>query len=171
MTAINSFEKLMEPGYIGNLRIKNRIIKTAAGTGYTSDQGDPTDQQAAFYASFAKGGVGLVITESCGVEWPRGTHSIQLGFRFHDDSRIPYHARMVDEIHKHDCPIFIQFVHAGPWLVKYEGMGNPERIAVSRLEENEIPYDAWVPGRELTVPEIHELVEIFGKGALRAKKA
>jgi 2,4-dienoyl-CoA reductase (NADPH2) len=171
MTAINSFEKLMEPGYIGGLRIKNRIIKTAAGTGYTSDQGDPTDQQAAFYASFAKGGVGLVITESCGVEWPRGTHSIQLGFRFHDDSRIPYHARMVDEIHKYDCPVFIQFVHAGPWLVKYEGMGNPERIAVSRLEENELPNDAWVPGRELTIPEIHELVEIFGKGALRAKKA
>ena len=34
MTAVNSFEKLMEPGYIGSLRIKNRIIKTAAGTGY-----------------------------------------------------------------------------------------------------------------------------------------
>ena len=46
---------------------------------------------------------------------------------------------MVDEIHKHDCPIFIQFVHAGPWLVKYEGMGNPERIAVSRIEEDELP--------------------------------
>ncbi|HEX2964828.1 MAG TPA: NADH:flavin oxidoreductase [Syntrophorhabdaceae bacterium] len=171
MSATNTFEKLMEPGYIGSLRIKNRIFKTAAGTGYTSDQGDPTDQQAAFYASFAKGGVGLVITESCGVEWPRGTHSIQMGFRFHDDSRIPFHARMVDEIHKYDCPIFIQFIHAGPWLVKYEGMGNPERIAVSRLAENEIPYDAWVPGRELSKPEIHELVEIFGKGALRAKKA
>ena len=92
MTAIKAFEKLMEPGYIGSLRLKNRIIKTAAGTGYTSDEGDPTDQQAAFYSAFAKGGVGLVITESCGVEWPRGTHSIQLGFRFHDDSRIPYHS-------------------------------------------------------------------------------
>ena len=83
----------------------------------------------------------------------------------------PIHSRMVDEIHKYDCPIFVQFVHAGPWLVKYEGMGNPERIAVSRIEENELPSDAWVPGKELTIPEIHELVEIFGKGAERAKKA
>jgi 2,4-dienoyl-CoA reductase (NADPH2) len=170
MTTMRAFEKLMEPGHIGNLRLKNRIIKTAAGTGYDSD-GYPTDRQAAFYAAFAKGGVGLIITESCGVEWPRGTHSILKGFRFHDDSCIPYHSRMVDEIHKYDCPIFIQYVHAGPWLVKYEGMGNPERIAVSRIEENELPGDAWVPGKELTIPQIHELVEIFAKGAERAKKA
>jgi 2,4-dienoyl-CoA reductase (NADPH2) len=170
MATTPSFEKLMEPGYIGSLRIKNRIIKTAAGTGYDSG-GNPTDRQAQFYGSLAKGGVGLIITESCGIEWPRGTHSIPAGFRFHDDSLIPYHSRMVDEIHKYDCPIFIQFVHAGPWLVKYAGMGNPERIAVSRIEENDLPSDAWVPGKELTIPEIHDLVEVFARGALRAKKA
>ena len=34
MTTAKTFEKLMEPGYIGSLRLKNRIIKTAAGTGY-----------------------------------------------------------------------------------------------------------------------------------------
>jgi 2,4-dienoyl-CoA reductase (NADPH2) len=170
MTTPTAFEKLMEPGHIGSLRIKNRIIKTAAGTGYDSE-GYPTDRQAAYYSAFAKGGVGLIITESCGVEWPRGTHSILKGFRFHDDSCIPYHSRMVDEIHKYDCPIFIQYVHAGPWLVKYEGMGTPERVAVSRIEENELPGDAWVPGKELTIPGIHELIEIFAKGAERAKKA
>jgi 2,4-dienoyl-CoA reductase (NADPH2) len=170
MPTTASFEKLMEPGYIGSLRIKNRIIKTAAGTGFDA-KGNPTDRQADFYASLAKGGVGLIITESCGIEWPRGTHSIEAGFRFHDDSLIPYHSRMVDEVHKYGCPIFIQYVHAGPWLVKYEGMGSPERIAVSRIEQNDLPSDAWVPGKELTVPEIHGLVEIFGKGAERAKKA
>jgi 2,4-dienoyl-CoA reductase (NADPH2) len=170
MTTTTAFEKLMEPGYIGSLRLKNRIIKTAAGTGYDAD-GHPTDRQAAYYSAFAKGGVGLIITESCGVEWPRGTHSILKGFRFHDDSCIPYHSRMVDEIHRHDCPIFIQYVHAGPWLVKYEGMGNPERVAVSRIEKKDLPGDAWIPGKELTIPEIHELVEIFARGAERAKKA
>jgi len=163
-------EKLMEPGYIGNLRLRNRIIKTAAGTGYAFN-GNPTDQMAAFYSTLAKGGVGLIIVENCGVEWPRGTHFIPRGFRFHDDNCIPYHSRMVDEIHKYDCPVFIQFMHAGPWLEKYEGMGNPERVAVSRIEENDLPGDAWVPGKELTVPEIHGLVEIFAKGAERAKKA
>lgn len=170
MVTTTALEKLMEPGHIGSLRIKNRIIKTAAGTGYDSE-GNPTERQGRFYSTLAKGGVGLIITESCGVEWPRGTHSILAGFRFHDDGLIPYHSRMVDEVHKYDCPIFVQFVHAGPWLVKYKGMGNPERVAVSRIEENELPSDAWVPGKELTTTEIHELVETFAKGAWRAKKA
>jgi 2,4-dienoyl-CoA reductase (NADPH2) len=170
MKTANAFEKLMEPGYIGKLRLKNRIIKTAAGTGYALD-GNPTDQMAGFYSALARGGVGLIIVENCGVEWPRGTHFIPKGFRFHDDGCIPYHSRMVDEIHRYDCPVFIQFMHAGPWLEKFEGMGNPERVAVSRIEEKDLPGDAWVPGKELTVPEIHELVEIFAKGAERAKKA
>jgi 2,4-dienoyl-CoA reductase (NADPH2) len=170
MSGAMGFEKLMEPGRFGSIRTKNRIIKTAAGTGY-AENGNPTDQMAGFYSAFAKGGVGLIIIENCGVEWPRGTHFIPRGFRFHDDSCIPSHSRMVDEIHKYDCPVIVQFMHAGPWLEKYEGMGNPERLAVSRIEENELPGDAWVPGKELTIPEIQELVETFAKGAMRAKKA
>ena len=76
MAATTAFEKLMEPGYIGSLRTKNRIIKTAAGSGYYSPEGNPTDQMAGFYSAFAKGGVGLIIIENCGVECPRGTHFI-----------------------------------------------------------------------------------------------
>ena len=170
MADMTSFDRLMEPGRIGSLRTKNRIIKTAAGSGYALD-GNPTDEMAGYYSAFARGGVGLIIIENCGVEWPRGTHFIPKGFRFHDDSCIPYHSRMVDEIHKYDCPVFVQFMHAGPWLERFEGMGNPERVAVSRIEEKDLPGDAWVPGHELTIPEIHELVEVFAKGALRAKKA
>jgi 2,4-dienoyl-CoA reductase (NADPH2) len=170
MGASTSFEKLMEPGYIGSLRTKNRIFKTAAGTGY-AENGNPSDRMAGFYAAFAKGGVGLVIIENCGVEWPRGTHFIPTGLRFHDDNCIPYHSRLTEAIHKYDCPVFVQFMHAGPWLAKYEGMGVQERVAVSRINEEELPSDAWVPGKELTVPEIHDLVDIFAKGAERAKKA
>ena len=170
MTGTAGFERLMAPGYIGSLRTKNRIIKTAAGTGYALN-GNPTDQMAGFYSAFAKGGVGLIIIENCGVEWPRGTHFIPRGFRFHDDNCIPFHSRMVDEIHKYDCPVFIQFMHAGPWLEKFEGMGIQERVAPSRIEADELPTDAWVPGKELTIPEIHELVETFAKAAERAKKA
>ena len=170
MTGTAGFERLMAPGYIGSLRTKNRIIKTAAGTGYALN-GNPTDQMAGFYSAFAKGGVGLIIIENCGVEWPRGTHFIPRGFRFHDDNCITFHSRMVDEIHKYDCPVFIQFMHAGPWLEKFEGMGIQERVAPSRIEADELPTDAWVPGKELTIPEIHELVETFAKAAERAKKA
>ena len=170
MTGTTGFERLMAPGHIGSLQTKNRIIKTAAGTGYALN-GNPTDQMAGFYSAFAKGGVGLIIIENCGVEWPRGTHFIPRGFRFHDDNCIPFHSRMIDEIHQYDCPVFVQFMHAGPWLEKFEGMGIQERVAPSRIEADELPTDAWVPGKELTIPEIHGLVETFAKAAERAKRA
>jgi 2,4-dienoyl-CoA reductase (NADPH2) len=170
MATSTRLEKLMEPGYIGRLRIKNRIIKTAAGTGY-AENGLPSERMNGFYGSLAKGGVGLVIVENCAVEWPRGTHFVPTGLRFHDDSCIPSHSRLTDAVHKYNCPIFIQFMHAGPWLVKQEGIDPHERVAVSALRADELPSDAWVSGKELTVSEIHELVDIFAKAAERAKKA
>jgi 2,4-dienoyl-CoA reductase (NADPH2) len=170
MIGVSNFEKLMEPGFIGGLRTKNRIIKTAGGTGF-AENGNPGEQMAVFYSAIAKGGVGLIIVENCAVEWPRGTHFIPTHFRFHDDGCIPYHSRLVDAIHKYDCPVFIQFMHAGPWLVPYEGMGVPERVAPSTIREDELPSNAWVPAKELSIPEIHELVDIFAKAAERAKKA
>ena len=164
------FEKLMEPGNIGRLRTRNRIIKTAAGTGY-AESGLPSERMNGFYGSLAKGGVGLIIVENCSVEWPRGTHFIKTGLRFHDESCIPSHRRLTEAVHQYDCPIFIQFMHAGPWLAMQEGIGPQERVAVSTLRADELPSDAWISGKELTIPEIHELIDIFAKAAERAKEA
>jgi 2,4-dienoyl-CoA reductase (NADPH2) len=170
MANSTKFEKLMEPGYIGRLRTRNRIIKTAAGTGY-AENGLPSGRMNGFYGSLAKGGVGLIIVENCSVEWPRGTHFIKTGLRFHDDSCIPPHRRLIEAVHQYDCPIFIQFMHAGPWLAMQEGIGPQERVAVSTLGADELPSDAWISGKELTIPEIHELIDIFAKAAERAKEA
>jgi len=62
-------------------------------------------------------------------------------------------------------------MHAGPWLAKQEGIGFQERVAASTLSTDELPSDAWVSGKELAIPEINELIDIFGKAAERAKKA
>ena len=35
------------------------------------------------------GGVGLIIVESCGVEYPLGIHHFPVQFRLHDDAMIP----------------------------------------------------------------------------------
>lgn len=164
------FERLMEPGRIGALKTRNRIIKTAAGTGY-AENGLPSKKMASFYGRLAQGGVGLIIVENCSVEWPRGTHIVKTGLRFHSDDCIPYHAMLVNEVHKYGCPVFIQLMHAGPWFLKEEGIPPHERVAVSSIPEEELPSDAWVSGRELSLKEIEELVEIFASAAERAQKA
>jgi 2,4-dienoyl-CoA reductase (NADPH2) len=167
------FERLLEPGTIGSVRTKNRIIKTAAGTGYADSDGHGTERMADFYGAIAKGGVGLVIVENCAVEWPRGTHVIPTGFRLHDESYVAGHALVTAAVHQHDCPVFVQLMHAGPWLAKLPGLGPQERITASTIAEEDMPpsFWEWVPGHQLTVPEIYDVVGIFAHSAELAKKA
>jgi 2,4-dienoyl-CoA reductase (NADPH2) len=167
------FERLLEPGTIGSLRVKNRIIKTAAGTGYADKDGRGTERMADFYGAIAKGGVGLVIVENCAVEWPRGTHVIPTGFRLHDESYVPGHALVTAAVHKHDCPVFVQLMHAGPWLAKLPGLGPQERITASTIAEEDMPpsFWEWEPGHALTISEIHDVVGIFAHSAELAKRA
>jgi len=58
------FKRLLEPGYIGPVKIRNRMIKTAAETLLSSENdGYVTEALKAFYGKIAKGGVGAVYVE------------------------------------------------------------------------------------------------------------
>ena len=59
------FEKLLEPGRIGSVKTRNRIVKTGAGTFmWHEDETHMNGAILAFYESLARGGVGLLIVES-----------------------------------------------------------------------------------------------------------
>ena len=66
------FAKLLEPGRIGRVTTRNRIIKTANGTSYMDEDQTSATRMIAYYERLAKGGVGYLTVESCGVEYPRG---------------------------------------------------------------------------------------------------
>ncbi len=66
--ANSKFSKLLEPTYIGKVRIKNRIVKTAQGSSTIEpDTGFVGERAKSYYESLAKGGIGLFIVEFCGV--------------------------------------------------------------------------------------------------------
>ena len=67
------FPKLMEPGQIGKIKTNNRFIKTANGTSFIEPSGFVGERAIAYYETIAKGGVGLLIVESCGVEFGLST--------------------------------------------------------------------------------------------------
>src|SRR3972149_9797572 len=55
--------KLFEPGRIGTMEVKNRIILAPLGNGFlfaTKPDGYLTDRHLAFYEARAKGGVGVI---------------------------------------------------------------------------------------------------------------
>ena len=72
MNGKTKFPKLLEPSQIGRVKTRNRMIKTASGTSFIEPTGYVGEKVKAYYETMAKGGVGLIIVESCGVEYPLG---------------------------------------------------------------------------------------------------
>ena len=61
------FKKLFEPGKMGKIEVKNRIIFAPCGTHYSSLDGFVGDRLLDYYGERAKGGAGLLVVE--GVRW------------------------------------------------------------------------------------------------------
>ncbi|WP_418791586.1 FAD-dependent oxidoreductase [Phosphitispora sp. TUW77] len=105
--------KLMSPGRIGSMELRNRIVLTAMGTELSTDEGITTEREIRFYEEIAKGGTGLIILGSVSVGHPYGVClEYQLGIS--DEKHVPGLKEMVDRIHKHGAKVAPQLQHPGP---------------------------------------------------------
>jgi len=164
MATVVSFAKLLEPSYIGRIKTRNRIIKTAAGTGFLAqDSLQPSRQAISFYEAIARGGVGLLI-----VEYP----AIFLGeartSRINEDKYIPGLSELTKVIHKYSCPTFVQIEHMGPFTLPSMTV---QPVAASARKIDSILDMHRTTTRALAVPEIEEIKEKIINSALRAQKA
>ena len=170
------YEKLLEPGYIGSVKTRNRMIKSGAGMlMWHQDDLHMRPEVLAFYEGIARGGVGLLIVESPTVDYPRGVRWKER-YRIDDDKYIPGLVELVQIIHKHGCPTFMQMNHDGPWEVKLpfvpEPMYDGPPIGASAVSFSEGAADFHKePPHPLTAGEIQEIVDKFAAAALRAQKA
>jgi 2,4-dienoyl-CoA reductase (NADPH2) len=169
------YQKLLEPGYIGSVKTRNRIIKSGAGMfmWYESDI-HMREEVKAYYEAMARGGVGLIIVEAPGVDYPWGTRR-RARYRIDDDKYIEGLKELVEVIHRHDCPTFMQMNHDGPWQAHLPSEPNPfydgPPVAASAVWlKNEHDFHNEVP-KPLTIPEIEGIVDKFASAAERAKKA
>ena len=73
MTSKKYFKKVFEPGYIGPVRTRNQIIKSAASM-FMSHEDDIhlREEVKAYHERLAKGGVGLIIVEAATIDYPKG---------------------------------------------------------------------------------------------------
>ena len=171
----NNFEKLMEPGYIGKVKTRNRIVKTGAGLlMWNETEVRMNKEMLAFYESLARGGVGLLIVESPTIDYPKGARWPER-YRIDQDEYVEGLTELVEIIHKHKCPTFMQMNHDGPWQVKLPFVPKPlfsgspiAASAVSMQAENDFHNEA---PRALTIYQIEDIVEKFVNAAVRAKKA
>jgi 2,4-dienoyl-CoA reductase (NADPH2) len=172
--AIRQFEKLLEPGYIGKVKTRNRIVKTGAGTFmWHEDETRMNKTILAYYESLARGGVGLLIVESPTIDYPAGARWRQR-YRIDDDKYIAGLSELPKIIHQYGCPTFMQMNHDGPWEASILGADSPFKgppigaSAVSLKSQNDFHNQ---PPRELTIPEIEVIIDKFASAAVRAQKA
>ena len=160
------FGKLLEPGYIGSVRTKCRLLKTGSSPGfYPWEDGYFQEQAIGFFEAVAKGGAGIVTLGAAPLGVPPGK-----GYAFDDDKYIPRMAKVVAAIHKYDCPAFMQMFHLGPMLPPFLVAMGSEALAASSLTRSEVPLPNLPIPRALTVAEIEGIVEAFVERAVRAKK-
>lgn len=164
------FQRLLEPGYIGGLKTRNRIIKTASGTSFVEPTGYMSQRAIDYYENLARGGVGLLIVESCGVEYPLGVQHPPVQLHLDDDKYIPGYRELTDAVHKQGCPVFIQFQHAGPWNPTGK-LPKRDTRASSTLTVDELPGGRFDPPRGLSHEEVFTYIDIWASAIERAARA
>ena len=154
--------KIFEPGKIGNMELKNRLIVSAMSSHMGNPDGTPNEAVNTYLVRKVQGGWGLVFTEDLGVTQDAGSDPV-VGSLW-NDSQIPAWTETVRQVHEAGGLIGAQIYHAGRQRSLKAYPTHP--VAPSAIKEPAVPY---VP-RALEVEEIHELVKAFGECAARAKK-
>lgn len=152
-----------QPGTIGPLKLRNRIVMAPMGTNYSTTDGLSTERDKQYYAERARGGVAMIMTEAMVVtEGARPHHN---SLCVYHDRFIPGLASIVEAIKEHSCHVFAQLNHRGALL----------RRSVLNMEP--VGPSAWRnPNtgdlvRALTLAEIKEIQQLFVAAARRLWQA
>ena len=151
----------MRPGAIGNLTLKNRLVRASTSETMATDDGAATDALVKLYADLARGGAGLIITGHIYVE-PRGQYEPrQLGLDRED--RIAPLKRVTDAVHRHGGVIFAELSHAGSQSLLPQ---------IEPLSPSIVPNAIFArPPAEMTEADIRKVIGDFGAAATRARRA
>ncbi|MGI6034006.1 MAG: hypothetical protein ACOX69_11355 [Coriobacteriales bacterium] len=157
-----ALDTLFSPIDIGKLHLDNRIVVSAMVTRYCEETGLPGEMWNCYYERKARGGWGLVFTENYGIVHEANCFKRQAGLW--DDSMIEAHKNFVDRVHAAGGLIGCQIYHGGREVPS--SISGVQPVGPSPIRE---PSCKDTP-RELTVPEIERIVELFGDTARRAQQ-
>lgn len=181
----DSYHHLLQPGRIGTLELKNRMVVSAMGVNLAEPDGHCGEQIRAFHAEQAKGGAGLITLGVAGVAWPHGGNQPRQ-VAISDDRFIPGLKAMADAVHAFDSKMVSQLHFGG--LVGVEDMkaGRPVWIPSmpvfkqSDLDQgmlaDEVARSATsqkldVKLHVMTPEDIQVLVQKFAHAARRVREA
>ncbi len=144
---------------VGNISLENRIVMPPLASGKSTEDGFVTDKIISYYEERAKTGLGLIIIEHAFISLEGQASFNQMGV--HRDDAIEGLSKLSQTIHQYNVACAMQINHAGSLAV------SAPPVAPSAIQH---PNGKVLP-RELTIKEIHEVIDSFAQAALRVKKA
>lgn len=156
--------EIFEEAYIGSVRLKNRIIRSATFEGAADDDGFLSIDYLNIYKQLAAHGVAAVITGFTYIT-PDGKamHPGQAGCDSME--KLNSFSLLTEMLHEHDCRAFLQIAHTGR-----QTLSSVTGYPVVGVSSQKSSYFKETP-QVLATPEIYGLIESFGNAALLAQKA
>ncbi len=149
---------------IGDINLRNRIIRSATHDGLAQENGAPDDKLIAKYEHLAKNEVGCIITGYAAVS-RNGVSPYPRMMKIYDDETIGRYKKLTDAVHRHNTPIILQIAHCGRQT-------SSKAIGVQKVAPSDVLH-MFYPDRAkiLTEPEIFDIIEDFISAAIRAQMA
>lgn len=154
---------LFEETYIGNMRLKNRFIRSATWENMTTEDGHMTDKLYQIYDELAKGEVGLIITGYANIVEEEQPNPGMMGI--YNDTFIDEYKKLTKLIHANDTKIIMQLAYGGTKTTHNIG----ERVIYAPSEVRE--RGTKTLGKAMTKDEIDYIINGFAQAAGRAKEA
>lgn len=167
------YEKLFSPIQINGIELKNRIVMSPMHDGLGLTGGDVNPQVIEYFAARAKGGVGLIINgftvvcpdELVGTAGAGQSHLKTL------DNRNSFQL-LAERLHEYDCRLFVQLHHPGRSVYVPSMLNGGRQPVSSTAMPASLKGDSHAaPARELTVPEIKQIVKCYAIAAQGAYTA
>jgi 2,4-dienoyl-CoA reductase-like NADH-dependent reductase (Old Yellow Enzyme family)/thioredoxin reductase len=150
MAQLNS---LFQPGRIGDLELKNRLVMAAMGCPYADQEGYITQKIIDYYAERARGGVGFIITSIASFLPEARFPNIPA---LHHDKFIPGMKQLAHAIQSCGARIACQLAYQ-----TYMDIG-PSAIPC---------FTYQVTPKEISQDEIHRIIEAHAEAGRRCKEA
>jgi len=147
--------------------IPNRLVKAAMSEALGTADGHPTPRLNVLYQRWAEGGVGLNITGNVMID--RRALGEPHNVVVENESDLADLRRWAEASTQNGCQIWMQINHPGKQAPKAL---NKETVAPSAIPlRGDMASTFFAIPRELTIHEIEDLIQRFGKTAAIAKKA
>jgi 2,4-dienoyl-CoA reductase-like NADH-dependent reductase (Old Yellow Enzyme family) len=167
--------KLFESIQLRDLEVKNRIwISPMCQYSCENKDGVPGSWHEVHLVSRAIGGAGLIIVEASGVS-PEGRITPWCTGIWSDEQAKAW-KKIVDLAHGHGAKMAMQLAHAGRKASSHRESSGVGSVSLTEggwqtISSTNQAFGDYAAPRKISVPEIKDLVDAFGKAAKRSVEA